>query len=116
MTSSVPLHSYSAHVQADKIQAIVDAAGVKIEPYWAGLFARLAESTNIGDMISSLGSVGGGAAAAPAAPAEGGGGGDAGGMPFLNPFISILFVRLSLMRDLRVHSATSVFLLCACAR
>lgn len=77
--ASLILYDDDIEITADKIQTLVDAAGVKIEPYWPGLFARLAESTNIGDLISSIGSVGGGAPApAPAAGGGGGGGGEGG--------------------------------------
>uniref|UniRef100_A0A0A9XUW8 Large ribosomal subunit protein P1 n=1 Tax=Lygus hesperus TaxID=30085 RepID=A0A0A9XUW8_LYGHE len=64
-------------VTGEKIQTILKAAGVDIEPYWPGLFAKALEGINPKDLISSIGSgvgagapaVGGAAPAAAAAPA-----------------------------------------------
>mmetsp|Transcript_6513 Transcript_6513/g.18004 ORF Transcript_6513/g.18004 Transcript_6513/m.18004 type:complete len:107 (-) Transcript_6513:77-397(-) len=61
------LHDDGIAITADKIATIVKAAGVEIEPYWPGLFAKLLERKNIEDLITN---VGGGAA--PAAAAAGG--------------------------------------------
>nr|BAN20193.1 ribosomal protein LP1 [Riptortus pedestris] len=63
-------------VTGEKIQTILKAASVDIEPYWAGLFAKALEGINVKDLISNIGSgVGaGGAAPAPAAGAAAGGG------------------------------------------
>lgn len=52
-------------IQEDKIKSLVDAAGVKIEPYMPAMFARLLQSVNIEDLINNIG-------AAPAAGASGG--------------------------------------------
>merc|ERR1711911_436642 len=59
-------------ITAEKIQTILKAAGVKVEPYWPGLFAKALEGLNLKAMITNVGSgVGSGAApAAAAAPAE----------------------------------------------
>ncbi|KAK9816745.1 hypothetical protein WJX72_004473 [[Myrmecia] bisecta] len=65
-------------VTADNINTIVKAAGVKVEPYWPGLFAKLFEKTSVEDLITNVGSGGGGGGGAPAAGgAAAGGGGDA---------------------------------------
>ncbi|CAG9840060.1 unnamed protein product [Diabrotica balteata] len=63
-------------VTGEKIQTILKAANVEVEPYWPGLFAKALEGINIKDLITNIGSgVGGGAsaggasAAAPAAAA-----------------------------------------------
>ncbi|XP_050513337.1 60S acidic ribosomal protein P1 [Diabrotica virgifera virgifera] len=63
-------------VTGEKIQTILKAANVEVEPYWPGLFAKALEGVNIKDLITNIGSgVGGGApaggasAAAPAAAA-----------------------------------------------
>ena len=49
------------------------AAGVDVEPYWPGLFAKALESCNIKDLITNVGSgVGAAPAAGGAAPAAGG--------------------------------------------
>lgn len=41
--------------QADNISAIVKAAGIEVEPYWPGLFAKLAEKKSIEDFIVNVG-------------------------------------------------------------
>ncbi|XP_044742850.1 60S acidic ribosomal protein P1-like [Chrysoperla carnea] len=59
-------------VTGEKIQTILKAANVDVEPYWPGLFAEALEGINVKDLITSLGSgvgaapAAGGAAAAPA--------------------------------------------------
>merc|ERR1712080_399802 len=56
-----------------KIQTILKAAGVDVEPYWPGLFAKALESCNVKDLITNVGSgVGAAPAAGGAAPAAGG--------------------------------------------
>lgn len=42
-------------LQGDNIQTIVKAAGVTVEPYWPGLFAKLFEKKNIADLITNVG-------------------------------------------------------------
>jgi len=60
--------------QADNINALIKAAGVKgVEPYWAGLFEKLCASVDVGELLTNVGSGGGGggdagAGAAAAAP------------------------------------------------
>lgn len=55
-------------MQGEKIQTILKAAGVDVEPYWPGLFAKALEGISIRDLITNVGS-GVGAAPAGAAPA-----------------------------------------------
>lgn len=55
-------------MQGEKIQTILKAANVDVEPYWPGLFAKSLEGINIKDLITKIGS---GAGAAPAAAAGG---------------------------------------------
>lgn len=60
--------------QGEKIQTILKAANVEVEPYWPGLFAKALEGVNIKELITNIGSGVGaapaaGAAAAPAAAA-----------------------------------------------
>merc|ERR1712077_85719 len=60
-------------VTAEKIQTILKAANVDVEPFWPGLFAKCLETVNIKDLISNVGSgVGAAPAAGGAAPAAGG--------------------------------------------
>nr|P27464.1 RecName: Full=Large ribosomal subunit protein P1; AltName: Full=60S acidic ribosomal protein P1; Short=A1 [Polyorchis penicillatus]AAA29791.1 A1 acidic ribosomal protein [Polyorchis penicillatus] len=56
-------------ITAEKMNKIISAANVNVEPYWPGLFAL--EGKNIGDLICNVGSSGP-AAGAPAAGAAGG--------------------------------------------
>ena len=61
-------------VTAEKIQTVLKAANVDVEPYWPGLFTRALEGVDVKSLITNVGSgVGSGpAAAAPAAgPAAG---------------------------------------------
>merc|ERR1711883_435 len=60
-------------ITGEKIQTILKAAGVDVEPYWPGLFAKAHESCNVKDLITNVGSgVGAAPAAGGAAPAAGG--------------------------------------------
>ena len=54
------LHDDGQEVTADKIGEVVKAAGLEIEPYWAGLFAKFLEQKSVGDLISNVGAGGGG--------------------------------------------------------
>lgn len=65
--------NFSIRYQGEKIQTILKAAGVDVEPYWPGLFAKALESCNVKDLITNVGSgVGAAPAAGAAAPAAGG--------------------------------------------
>lgn len=63
-------------VTAEKLQTILKAASVDVEPYWPGLFAKALEGLDLKQLISNVGS---GAGAAPAAPAAAGGAAPASG-------------------------------------
>ncbi|KAJ4428828.1 60S acidic ribosomal protein P1 [Periplaneta americana] len=76
MTSKAELACvYSALILADddvaitgeKIQTILKAASVDVEPYWPGLFAKALEGISVKDLITNVGSGVG------AGPAPGGG-------------------------------------------
>ena len=54
----------------DKINALIKAATVNVEPFWPGLFAKALANVNIGSLICNVGA-GGPAPAAGAAPAGG---------------------------------------------
>ncbi|GAB0098450.1 60S acidic ribosomal protein P1 [Sergentomyia squamirostris] len=57
-------------VTGEKINTILKAAGVEVEPYWPGLFAKALEGVNVKDLITNIGSgVGAAPAAGGAAPA-----------------------------------------------
>lgn len=55
--------------QGEKINTILKAANVEVEPYWPGLFAKALEGINVKDLITNIGSGVGAAPAGGAAPA-----------------------------------------------
>ncbi|XP_006880509.1 PREDICTED: 60S acidic ribosomal protein P1-like [Elephantulus edwardii] len=57
-------------VTEDKINALIKAAGVNVEPFWPGLFAMTLANVNIGTLICNVGA-GGPAPVAGATPAGG---------------------------------------------
>ncbi|KAL6036097.1 hypothetical protein STEG23_018018 [Scotinomys teguina] len=57
-------------VREDKINALIKAGDVNVEPFWPGLFAKVLNNVNIGSLICNVGA-GGSAPAAGAAPAGG---------------------------------------------
>jgi len=54
------LHDDNVQISADKLNALVKAAGVDVEPIWTSIFAKALEGRNIGDMLMNVGSGGGG--------------------------------------------------------
>lgn len=42
-------------MQAENIKTVTEAAGVSVEPYWPGLFAKLFEKKSIADLITNVG-------------------------------------------------------------
>ncbi|XP_062588522.1 large ribosomal subunit protein P1-like [Saccostrea cucullata] len=57
-------------ITGEKINTILKAAGVSVEPYWPSLFAKALDGVNVKEMISNISSGAGAApAAAPAAAA-----------------------------------------------
>ncbi|KAG8458175.1 hypothetical protein KFE25_011706 [Diacronema lutheri] len=73
--AALALHDDGVEITAEKISAMLAAAGVTVEPYWPGLFAKLCQGKDLGAMISSIGSAPA-AVAAPVAAAAAAGGGD----------------------------------------
>jgi large subunit ribosomal protein LP1 len=60
-------------ITPEKITTILKAAGVEVEPYWPGLFAKALESCDLKTLITTVGSgVGAAPAAGGAAPAAAG--------------------------------------------
>lgn len=76
--SALILQDGDAPVTADKLQALLKAANVEVEPFWPGLFSKAVESLNLKDLVSNVGAGAGApapaaaeaAAAAPAAEAK----------------------------------------------
>ncbi|XP_032271340.1 60S acidic ribosomal protein P1-like isoform X1 [Phoca vitulina] len=64
------LHDDEMTVTEDKINALLKAAGVDVEPCWPGLFTKAMANVNIGSPICNVGA-GGPAPAAGATPAGG---------------------------------------------
>ncbi|KAM9332961.1 large ribosomal subunit protein P1-like [Pholidichthys leucotaenia] len=76
--SALILHDNEVTVTEDKLNALIKAAGVTVEPFWPSLFAKALSSVDIGSLICNVGA-GGGAPAGAAATggAAAGPGGDA---------------------------------------
>ena len=68
------LNDDGIEIAADKLKALIDKAGVKLESYWVDLFAEYFKTHDVTELVKgvSLGGAGGAAAAAggAAAPAE----------------------------------------------
>eukprot|EP00793_Prasinoderma_coloniale_P006607 PRCOL_00001437-RA len=47
------LHDGEVEISADKIKAIVTAAGIEVESYWPTLFEKFLANQDIGDMLSN---------------------------------------------------------------
>eukprot|EP00292_Cryptomonas_paramecium_P018566 CAMPEP_0113679128 /NCGR_PEP_ID=MMETSP0038_2-20120614/10410_1 /TAXON_ID=2898 /ORGANISM="Cryptomonas paramecium" /LENGTH=113 /DNA_ID=CAMNT_0000597001 /DNA_START=58 /DNA_END=399 /DNA_ORIENTATION=- /assembly_acc=CAM_ASM_000170 len=62
------LHDEGLPINAENINKIIKAAGVEVESFWPGMFAKALQTAKVGDLISNVGSAAP-AAAAPAAAA-----------------------------------------------
>lgn len=74
--SALILQDNNSPVTVEKLQTLLKAASVDVEPFWPGLFAKAVESLNLKDLVSNVGAgagapaaAAGGAADAAAAPA-----------------------------------------------
>ncbi|EGW14924.1 60S acidic ribosomal protein P1 [Cricetulus griseus] len=73
--SALILHDDEVMVTEDKINALIKAAGVNVEPFLPGLFAKALAKVNIGSLICNIltggpAPAGGPAPSTAAAPAE----------------------------------------------
>ncbi|XP_043826385.1 60S acidic ribosomal protein P1-like [Dromiciops gliroides] len=74
--SALILHDNEVTVTEDKINALIKAAAVNVEPFWPELFAKALNNVNIASLICTVGvggpapAAGGAAPASTAAPAE----------------------------------------------
>src|SRR5262245_4802481 len=66
-------------VTAEKLQTILKAANVEVEPYWPSLFSKALEKVDLKALITNVGSGVGAAGPAAAAPAAAAPAADAGG-------------------------------------
>ncbi|XP_028404920.1 60S acidic ribosomal protein P1-like [Dendronephthya gigantea] len=71
--SALILHDDDVPITGEKIQSLLNAAGVIVEPFWPGMFAKALEGRNIGDLLCSVGTPGGGGGAPAAGGAAAGG-------------------------------------------
>jgi len=72
-------------VTGDKMDTIIKAAGVTIEPYWTMLFSKFLSSKPVEELIANVGAGGGGGGGGGGGAAAGGGGGDAAAAPEPEP-------------------------------
>ncbi|XP_012861318.1 60S acidic ribosomal protein P1-like isoform X1 [Echinops telfairi] len=68
--SALILRDDEVTITEDKINALIKAASVNVEPFWPGLFAKALAYVNIGSLICNVGAGGGPAPSTAAAPAE----------------------------------------------
>lgn len=52
--SSLILQDGGVPIAADKIQALLKAANVDVEPYWPGIFAKAVESLDVKGLVTNV--------------------------------------------------------------
>lgn len=66
--SSLILQDDNSSITSDKIQALLKAASVDVEPFWPGLFVKAVESIDLKGLVTNIGA---GVGSAPVAQAAG---------------------------------------------
>lgn len=80
--SSLILFDDDISITPEKIQTILKAANVDVEPYWPTLFAKALEGVDLKNLITNISSGVGAAPAAGGAPAGAAGAADSGTIVF----------------------------------
>ena len=62
-------------VTGDKMDTVIKAAGVEIEPYWSMLFSKFLATKSVDELAANVGAGGGGGGGGGGGAAAGGGGG-----------------------------------------
>lgn len=66
------LQDEGLEITADKMTAIIEAAGLEVEPIWPTIFAKALAGKDLGAFLMNVGSAGPAVAGAPAAAAPAG--------------------------------------------
>jgi len=66
--AALALQDDEIKITGEKIQQMLDAAGITVEPFWPGVYAKALQGVDVKNLLSNIGS-GVGAAPASAAPA-----------------------------------------------
>ncbi|KAI8084523.1 60S acidic ribosomal protein P1 [Halteromyces radiatus] len=71
------LQDDNVDITADKLQTLVKAAGIDVEPIWFSLYAKALQGQNLGELLLNVGAPGAGAAVAAGAAGAAGAATDA---------------------------------------
>ncbi|KAI8342330.1 60s acidic ribosomal protein-domain-containing protein, partial [Chlamydoabsidia padenii] len=65
------LQDDNVEITSDKLQTLVKAAGIDVEPIWFSLYAKALQGQNLGELLLNVGAPGAGPAVAGGAAAAG---------------------------------------------
>ncbi|ORZ21341.1 60s acidic ribosomal protein-domain-containing protein, partial [Absidia repens] len=65
------LQDDNVEITADKLQTLVKAAGIDVEPIWFSLYAKALQGQNLGELLLNVGAPGAGPAVAAGGAAAG---------------------------------------------